>query len=233
MRLYSLRKYNEHGKWNVMYTLRTEFELRLQDKISGHKFWENPTTIPMELVTRDKELINSEPWAQDLYGWTSYLSKQWADCPHSSLLVISERFLNLLKNFNLPDHRIYEIDILNKKNMNYFIFHPIWYTSEVDYAGSEYAIRDEETNEIVKWFDKGTIPSEEEFDNEYDKIPEGTELEIEKIAFRKPLDFIPRTPTSLGCLFTERLKNAFEENGLTGTSFYEYNPEKNTPVIFP
>ena len=135
-----------------MHTLRTNFDLNLDEEIVINKFWENPKVFPMEIVTSNPELENEEPIIQDLFKWKMDHTKHWSHPPKGILEVISSRLKEILEQFHLPEIRFYEVEMKNAGGLKYYMLHMEGYWKAIDFNKSIISLIDRDTQKIVKQY---------------------------------------------------------------------------------
>jgi hypothetical protein len=138
---------------------------------------------------------------------------------------ISNDFKILLENFKIaPKYHFYETKLLyNGEKFKYWIFQIIASYRKlnkmeyIDFSKSIFFVDNKEY-----YFD--SYENWSEINEEvYDKYDE--ELSLRKLFLFKFFDFLPLNPISSDVLCSERLKQAIEENGITGFEFLELNYE--------
>ncbi|WP_139263085.1 imm11 family protein [Flammeovirga pacifica] len=221
--------------WGVMHTLRTNFDLNLDEEIVINKFWENPKIVPMEIVTNHPDLQNKEPVIQDIYNWKKDHTKHWSHHPKGILEVISSRLKEILEQFHLPEIRFYEVDMKNAGGVKYYMLHMHGYLDLVDYNKSIIALVDRDSKEVVKRFEAGSFKSIEDYLAMRRSLPNRqAKPTFETFVLLEDYDFLENTPTSSAMVVSQPLKDAIEKAGLKGIKFSEYTEEKgDIPIILP
>jgi hypothetical protein len=126
--------------------------------------------------------------------------------------LISERFYNILKDFNIGEHTLYDVNIENCEEKYFFL-------------KLKTILRDEFVfnKNVLTVYRKG-IDEEINFNNidEYNNfILENPLFEYKHIALKQELEKHDVIYTQgAGAYFSERLIEAFNENGLTGLTIY-------------
>ena len=136
---------------------------------------------------------------------------------------ISDKLKSVLEKFKIaPKYHFYETRLLYKEEkFKYWIFQfPIEPLKNIIFEKSDfYYIKDGKQNEIE-------IKNESEFMQirSYLFIEEDIELECSKVCLLDSFDIVYQQPNG-GVLCSERLKQAIEENGITGFEFFEIDYE--------
>lgn len=145
---------------------------------------------------------------QDIHGYMG-------EYPIHCIWYISDKLKNLLENFNIaPKYHFYETRLLYKgEKLKYWIFQfPLDYFLNVIYEKSFFSI----PNENILF----NFKNREEFLTahraEYKKTKR--KLITKKICFSANYDLIAN---NIDILCSERLKQAIEENNITGFEFFE------------
>ena len=136
---------------------------------------------------------------------------------------ISDKLKSLLEKFRIaPKYHFYETRLLYKEEkFKYWIFQfPIEPLKNIIFEKSNfYYIKDGKQNEIK-------IKNESEFMQIRSDlfIEEDIELECSKVCLLDSFDIVYQQPNG-GVLCSEHLKQAIEENGITGFEFFEIDYE--------
>ena len=136
---------------------------------------------------------------------------------------ISDKLKSLLEKFKIaPKYHFYETRLLYKEEkFKYWIFQfPIEPLKNIIFEKSNfYYIKDGKQNEIK-------IKNESEFMQIRSDlfIEEDIELECSKVCLLDSFDIVYQQPNG-GVLCSEHLKQAIEENGITGFEFFEIDYE--------
>ena len=136
---------------------------------------------------------------------------------------ISDKLKSLLEKFRIaPKYHFYETRLLYKEEkFKYWIFQfPIEPLQNIIFEKSDfYYIKDGKQNEIE-------IKNESEFMQIRRDlfIGEDIELECSKVCLLDSFDIVYQQPNG-DILCSERLKQAIEENGITGFEFFEIDYE--------
>ena len=133
---------------------------------------------------------------------------------------ISDKLKSLLEKFRIaPKYHFYETRLLYKEEkFKYWIFQfPIDYFLNVNYEKSFYSIPDENILLNFKNREEFLAAYKEEFRKTKRK------LITKKICYLENYDLVVNNSTEILC--SERLKQAIEENGITGFEFFEIDYE--------
>ena len=136
---------------------------------------------------------------------------------------ISDKLKTILEKFRIaPKYHFYETRLLYKEEkFKYWIFQfPIEPLQNIIFEKSDfYYIKDGKQNEIE-------IKNESEFMQIRSDlfIEEDIELECSKVCLLDSFDIVYQQPNG-GVLCSERLKQAIEENGITGFEFFDIDYE--------
>jgi hypothetical protein len=148
----------------------------------------------------------------------------------SNSLTISQKVKFVFEKFNLCPHRFYSMTIDYKKEpLNYFMFHYLSnFSGYVDYEKStfmeNYGILNQnigdcvEVNSLDDLFVKRKKIKQKYGDNVHSSVI-GTNIIMNKEFGKMQLDFFTILIADVGTYVSNRLKNAIEENGLTGVEF--------------
>ena len=153
---------------------------------------------------------------QDVHGFIGKF-------PMFCIWYISDKLKSLLENFRIaPKYHFYETRLLYKEEkFKYWIFQfPIEPLQNIIFEKSDfYYIKDGKQNEIE-------IKNESEFMQIRRDlfIGEDIELECSKVCLLDSFDIVYQQPNG-DILCSERLKQAIEENGITGFEFFEIDYE--------
>ena len=138
---------------------------------------------------------------------------------------ISDKLKSLLENFRIaPKYHFYETRLLYKEEkFKYWIFQFIAsyrrlnkmqfvnFSQSIFHANNENYV----FNSYEDWSDKN--------DEIYDECKE--KLTLKKVVLTESFDFFPLIPISSDIIVSENLKQAIEENGITGFEFFEIDYE--------
>ena len=139
--------------------------------------------------------------------------------PSGAFWYISDKLKSLLEKFRIaPKYHFYETRLLYKEEkFKYWIFQfPIDYFQNVKYEKSFYEIPDENILLNFKNKEEFLAANKEEFRKTK------KELITKKICYLENYDLVAND-TDILC--SERLKQAIEENGITGFEFFEIDYE--------
>ena len=134
---------------------------------------------------------------------------------------ISDKLKSVLENFRIaPKYHFYETRLLYKKEkFKYWIFQFIAsyrrlnkmqfvnFSQSIFHANNENYV----FNSYENWSDKN--------DEIYDECKE--KLILKKVVLTESFDFFPLIPISSDIIVSENLKQAIEENGITGFEFFD------------
>ncbi len=147
------------------------------------------------------------------------------DYPGSSNWYISENLKICLENFKIsPKYHFYETRLLYKgEKLKYWIFQFVAIYRKlnkmeyIDFPSSCFSLNDQEFifNSFDEWSHKNEMI--------YEKY--NLDLKLKKVYFNHFFDFIPLNPISSDNIISEKLKQAIEENGITGFEFSELDYE--------
>ncbi len=138
---------------------------------------------------------------------------------------ISDKLKSVLENFRIaPKYHFYETRLLYKKEkFKYWIFQFIAsyrrlnkmqfvnFSQSIFHANNENYV----FNSYEDWSDKN--------DEIYDECKE--KLILKKVVLTESFDFFPLIPISSDIIVSENLKQAIEENGITGFEFFDIDYE--------
>ena len=138
---------------------------------------------------------------------------------------ISDKLKSVLENFRIaPKYHFYETRLLYKKEkFKYWIFQFIAsyrrlnkmqfvnFSQSIFHANNENYV----FNSYENWSDKN--------DEIYDECKE--KLILKKVVLTESFDFFPLIPISSDIIVSENLKQAIEENGITGFEFFDIDYE--------
>ena len=138
---------------------------------------------------------------------------------------ISDKLKSVLDKFRIaPKYHFYETRLLYKEEkFKYWIFQFIAsyrrlnkmqfvnFSQSIFYANNENYV----FNSYENWSDKN--------DEIYDECKE--KLTLKKVVLTEPFDFFPLIPISSDIIVSENLKQAIEENGITGFEFFDIDYE--------
>ncbi len=151
---------------------------------------------------------------------------------------VSEDLKLVLETFNLPEpHCFYPSKLLyKKKKLDYYIFqfagdsmvHTIA-TSCVDWSRSIFLNLIDESyssiNSYTEFIDESNRVLKLAKQNNFPYASPQRELQTKKIVLLKSLDFFPMRRFLNDDIVSERLKQAMEDNGITGFEFFELDYE--------
>ena len=173
----------------------------------------------------------------DYFFLESFDEKQYWECAlfdvHNFIGVgsimcgwyISDKLKSVLENFRIaPKYHFYETRLLYKKEkFKYWIFQFIAsyrrlnkmqfvnFSQSIFHANNENYV----FNSYEDWSDKN--------DEIYDECKE--KLILKKVVLTESFDFFPLIPISSDIIVSENLKQAIEENGITGFEFFDIDYE--------
>ena len=138
---------------------------------------------------------------------------------------VSDKLKSVLENFRIaPKYHFYETRLLYKKEkFKYWIFQFIAsyrrlnkmqfvnFSQSIFHANNENYV----FNSYEDWSDKN--------DEIYDECKE--KLILKKVVLTESFDFFPLIPISSDIIVSENLKQAIEENGITGFEFFDIDYE--------
>jgi hypothetical protein len=148
----------------------------------------------------------------------------------SNSMILSPRAKTVFEQFNLCPHRFYPMTIhKNKQPNNYFMLHYLSNFSDfVDYEKStfveEFYKIDGTKGNFVEVNSKEELfikrkEVQEKFGQSFYSVV-GKKLVMNEAFCKKRLDFFQILVVTSGTYVSEQLKNAIEENGLTGLDFF-------------
>ncbi|NME67388.1 hypothetical protein [Flammeovirga aprica] len=212
-----------------------KLKLKLENHITYDSFWENPTTIPMELRGSDEAEENNEvPKICDFFDWHYNYSFGTTDPPSAYYYIVSEKMKNIFERFTLPPHKYYEIEVTNVEvEQKYFVLHALSHKHYVDYKKSSFVMKDPYTGEILENIEIN-IQSKSDYFSTLRNKDEGFRLSFKTEYYDKKYDCLPNSFNSNYPIINESLKRELEKANLIGIDFYEYNQDGfDIPILFP
>ena len=195
-----------------------------KDQFSIDEFWELERILPFQIWTEreDKEAeFDIYDWQGDITHHPPIMGK-----PTSFSLLVSQKTMNVLEEFSLPNHRIYQAVVKNEHSGTERAFNVVHLAnmvfSDLSYSQCEFELRSR--TELIKTYKLGEIISFEDYENEQllqRKENRRASLLPKKYIYSKAYDLLPTIGYGIVC--SENLKMALEEMEGKGFQFLPIN----------
>jgi hypothetical protein len=163
---------------------------------------------------------------EDYWEWSLFdVFNGMGDFPHNGNWYISNKLKGLLEKFKIANpYHFYETKFLFKEEkLKFWIFQfiaayrKINKMQYVDFTKSHFKVNDQNYN----------FNSYEEWSNTNGIIYDKYKLDVkpQKVCLNQNIDFIPLNPISSDIICSENLRNAIQENEITGFEFLELEYE--------